>query len=434
MKRLFPRRIHTDQSAHRANINFGRATQIHNAVYLYIFLFIICFSFLVLGLRLFQLTVVSGSYYRRLSEENRIKEIVIEPKRGTILDRKGFVLAENKEGNIDSKEERIESKRTYLIREEVAHLVGYRQLADKENIQNDNCVNKLRLGDRVGKKGIEKMYDCDLRGVPGKKLTEVDAKGKSLKTLSVIPPKDGVTVRLAIDLDLQKKAYEAIKKTKAAVVGLVPATGEVLVFVSSPSYDPQKFEDGDRGVESYFKDEEKPLFNRVAEGSYPPGSLFKLFVATGALEEKKITSKTIIEDTGTIKAGPLSFGNWYFLQYGKTEGLVDITKALRRSNDIYFYKAGEALGAEGIKKWAGIFGLGKQTHVWIDEAEGVLPSPFWKEETLHEKWYLGDTYNYSIGQGYTLLSPIQIAQGALPFANGGKLCQPKLLKGEKPSC
>ena len=126
-----------------------------------------------------------------------------------------------------------------------------------------------------------------------------------------------------------------------------PATGEVLVFASTPSFDPQKFEDGDVGVEDYFTDPTKPLFNRITEATYPPGSLFKVFVATGVLEEKKMTEDTIIEDNGSIKAGPLFFGNWYFCNMERPEGPVDMVKAIRRSNDIYFYKAGEALGLRG---------------------------------------------------------------------------------------
>ena len=434
MKRLFPKHIPLFHRVDLGNTRFGSRPQLHHVVLFYLFITLVILSFLILALRLFQLTIVKGTYYRRLSEENRIREIVIEPIRGTILDRKGFMLVESKKGDVETKKERIKSPRVYFAREEAAHLLGYRQSADARDLENDNCVNKLILGDKVGKKGAEKAYECKLRGSAGKKLIEVDAHGNYLRTLTIVPPHDGKTVQLEVDHDLQNKAYNTIKSKKAAVVGLKPTTGEVVIFVSTPSFDPQRFEDGDASVEEYFTDSAKPLFNRVTEAMYPPGSIFKLFVASGALEEKKMREDTIIEDNGSIKAGPLTFGNWYFLQYGKTEGQVDMVKALRRSNDIYFYKTGEALGAEGMKKWSSIFGLGEKTDIGLDEAEGIVPSPFWKSEVLKERWYLGDTYNTAIGQGYTLLSPLQIARGVLPFANGGNLCRPTLLKNEEPKC
>lgn len=434
MKRLFPKKIQVVHRGDLGDVRFSRGSSIHNVVFLYLFFFLIAAALLVLALRLFQLTIVKGAYYMRLSEENRVREITIEPNRGTILDRKGFVIAQNENGNVASQEARISSRRVYYAGEETAHLVGYRQLADAADIKNDNCVNKLRLGDKVGKKGVEGLYDCQLRGVAGKKLIEVNANGGYLRTITVIPPQKGATIQLALDLDLQKVAYNAIKDRKAAVVGLDPATGELLVFASSPSFDPQKFEDGDRSLSAYFTDEDKPLFNRVTEGVYPPGSIFKLFVAAGILEDKKMTASDIIEDTGVIKAGPSTFGNWYWLEYGKTEGPVDLVKAIKRSNDIYFYQAGEKLGPEEIKRWAGNFGLNSITNVGLDEAEGMVASPFWKKEVLHENWYTGDTYNMSIGQGYTLLTPLQIARAVLPFANGGKLCDPVILKNGTTNC
>ncbi len=415
--------------ARQGGINFSRDTDNHQQNYLFIYFFLIFIVFLILLFRLFQLTVVKGDYFLRLSEQNRIREFTIEAERGKILDRKGFVVAQNSPADTRLNEPRLASSRTYQSTEAVAHLVGYRQLADAGDIKNDNCLNKLKLGDKTGKKGVEKLYDCELRGVPGKKLVEVDARGNYLKTLSIIPPINGQNLKLAFDLELQKKAYELIKGKKAAIVGLKPQTGEILLMVSSPSFDIQAFENENIDqVARYLKDGEKPLFNRVTEGTYPPGSVFKAVVATGAVEEKKIDEKTLIEDTGIIKAGPITFGNWYFLQYGQTEGMVDLVKAIQRSNDIYFYKVGERLGPEKIKFWAEKFGFGQITNMGFDESEGIIPSSFWKEENLKEDWYLGDTYNLSIGQGYLLVTPLQITQAMSVFANNGYLCPPRLLK------
>ncbi len=404
----------------------------------FIFLFVI-----VLFLRLFQLTIVKGGYYRSLSEQNRIREIVIEAPRGEIIDRKGFIIAKNLPPNINieanqellKNNQRISSQRIYQSPEAISSLIGYRQIADNNDLKNDRCQYKLKLGDRTGKKGIEKLFDCQLRGQPGKKLIEIDAKGKHLKTINVITPQPGDKIQLSLDLDLQKKSYELIKGKKAAVIAINPKTGEILISVSTPSFNSQDFEDQiSPNIQRYLIDKDSPLFNRVTEGVYPPGSILKLVVATAGLEEKIIDEKTQIEDTGTIKAGPLIFGNWYFLQYGKTEDMVNIVKAIKRSNDIFFYKVGEKTGEDKIKKWADIFGLGKHTGIGIDEVEGTIPSSFWKKEVLKENWYLGDTYNLSIGQGYVGTTPLQTVLVTSVFANGGFLCKPQLLKQNVGMC
>ncbi len=416
----------------RESIRFDKGRenkQQFNQFFLFVFIMMVIILFVVLIFRLFQLTIVKGEYYKRLSEENRIKEITINPKRGSIIDRKGFVVVKNEPSEDKENNDRLTSKRYYKSAEDIAHLVGYIQTADKTDIKNDICINKIKLGDKIGKKGIEKLYECDLRGKHGKKLVETDAKGKQIKTISIINPIDGKDIQLSFDWELQKKAYELIKDNKAVIIASKPKTGEILVFVSSPSFSPQDFENGNvKSIKKYFDDENKPLFNRITKGSYPPGSIFKLAIATGALEEGKITEKTLIEDTGTIKAGPQTFGNWYFLEYGKVEGMVNILKAIKRSNDIYFYKAGERLGVENIKKWAEILGYGEKTGIGFEESTGSIPSPFWKEEVIKEQWYLGDTYNLSIGQGYLLSTPLQVNQATSVFANNGYLCPPEVLK------
>lgn len=394
------------------------------------FFFVTIVLLIVYISRLFQLTVVKGAYYEKLSTNNRIREIIIEPARGTILDRKGEVLARNVqyETEIDG---RVPSRRVYTNPEAFAHVIGYRQIADDHDISSDPCIYKLLTNDKTGKKGVEKTFECELRGVSGKKITEVDAMGKYVQTLSKIPPIAGKQIQLSLDKTLQEKAYELIKDSRAVVVVLKPTTGELLALVSSPSYNPQFFED--REVEQtarYVSDDQKPLFNRATEGVYPPGSTFKLAVATAALEERVIDSDATIEDTGTILAGAQQFGTWYFLEHGRKEGLVDMITAIRRSNDIYFYKVGELLGPTKIKDWATKLGLSNTFELPIPEKEGVVPSEFWKEETLGERWYLGDTYNLSIGQGYVSVSPLQVAVMTATIANNGTKCDPTLLKSQ----
>jgi penicillin-binding protein 2 len=415
--------------SYRKNRDFNPSVMLFSLVLLSVILFLLSVF------RLFHITVVKGEYFHRLADENRIKQIVIEPQRGDIVDRYGATIVNSDKPNASSEATRIISHRFYQYGAEVAPIIGYRQVADVADIKNDLCMDKLMLGDSIGKKGVEKVYECDLRGKKGKKLLELNAKGQELKTLSVIPPEDGKTITLAMDLELQKKAYALMADKKGSVVATNPTTGELLTLVSTPSFDPQMFEDRDQAtIEAALTSSDKPLFNRAAEGAYPPGSIFKIIVATGALEDKKIKEDTKVEDTGQIKAGAATFGNWYFIQYGKTESDVNIVKALQRSNDIFFYKTGEALGVEEIKRWADIFGLGQKNKLPLEQAEGLIPSPFWKEETLKEQWYTGDTYNMAIGQGYTLTTPLQMNGASAVIASGGKLCTPHLLKDEAPEC
>ncbi len=397
---------------------------------------VLCFilSFSALLLRLFSLTIVKGAFYKSLSEENRLKEITIEAPRGEILDRKGYVIAKSDLGNLlgFKKDGRIRSKREYLF-SSAAHFVGYIQEANKEEIKESHCYFPLNLGDRVGKAGLEKLFDCILRGSNGKKLVEVNALGKVVREIAVDQPKKGLNLRSSLDIFLQEKVKKTVESKvpdkKAAVVALKPSTGEVLAYFSYPDFNPNAFVRNDsEKIKMYLSDKSKPLFDRVANGVYPPGSTFKPFVAIAALEEGVIDEKTKIEDTGTVKLGPQTFGNWYFLEYGKKEGLVDVVKAIQRSNDIFFYKVGEKLGVDRIGKWAMKFGFSKLTGIGFPEKVGVVPSDFWKRTTLGYRWYLGDTYNLSIGQGYLLVTPLQLAVATSSIANGGRLCKPLVLR------
>lgn len=418
--------IHRGQTG---SMDFQRKSSNYSPYFLGLYMVGVLAFFVVVVIRLFNLTVVKGAYYSTLSDNNRVREIIIEPKRGRILDRKGIVLASNHDPIESKAKDRLISSRIYYKPDSTGHVLGYRQTADKNDLKNDPCINKLKLGDKTGKKGVEKLYECDLRGEHGKKLMEVDAMGKYIKTLSVMEPVNGNDIELALDSELQEKAQELLKDKKGAVVGVKPATGEILILASNPTYNPQIFEDGAvKEASTLFTDKQKPMFNRATEGSYPPGSTFKMFVAAAGLEEKAVTADTIFQDDGKLKAGQQNFHNWYYLEYGKTEGEVNLIKSLQRSNDTYYYQLGAKLGPEKIKKWAEIFGFHARTDIGIDEVAGIIPSTFWKEDTLKEQWYLGDTYNLSIGQGYVTSTPLQVALATVPFANNGQYCKPMLLK------
>jgi penicillin-binding protein 2 len=196
------------------------------------------------------------------------------------------------------------------------------------------------------------------------------------------------------------------------------------------------FQDSQEKLQTLLTDPQKPFFNRVLGGAYPPGSTFKIVTATAGLEEGKINAETLWNDTGEIRVGEYSYKNWYFTQYGRTEGEINVVGALKRSTDTFFYKVGEWVGPTSLSAWAKAFGLGQKTQIDLPgEVEGLVPSPEWKEEK-GDRWFLGNTYHFAIGQGDLLATPLQINFLTNVMASGGQLCRPQVLKNEdqKESC
>lgn len=355
----------------------------------------------IFSLRLVYLQIWEAKYYRSLADENRIKQEILPAQRGEILDRFGEVIT---------------------LSEANVHVLGYVGEVNEEE------ADKFYLGAVVGKMGLEKQYDQKLRGVDGLSILEQDAEGKILRELKRIEPVKGEVLPTTLDAGLQKKAFELMDQRKGAVVVSNPNTGEILVLVSSPSFDA-------RNLPKFLTDKDLPLFNRAISGEYPPGSTFKVVTATAALEEGKIDQTTKIEDTGELRVGLYRFGNWYFDQYGRKEGWLEIIRALARSNDIFFYKLGEYLGINALADWARYFGLGSKTGIDLEgEANGLIPDEEWKETVLKDKWYLGDTYISAIGQGNILTTPIQLNQMIGVIASRGKWCRPHLVKDKRNNC
>jgi len=399
------------------------------------FYFILIFSFGFLFSRLFYLTVIKGEENRLISEEQRIRLRRLPAPRGIIFDRRGVALVENvpvyKKCDVEfsckeiSRQEALalEAKgheaelfvgigRDYPHGEALSHVLGYLSEATPEEVEK----GERKLAELVGRTGIEEKYDFWLQGTDGGELLETDVKGKTLRRVGRKEPVLGKDLILTIDLGLQKKAFEELSGRKGAVVAQNAKTGEVLALVSSPSFSPGY-------INEALKNPERPMFNRAIAGIYPPGSTFKIVTAAAGLEEGKITKETEIEDKGEIRIGTYRFANWYFTQYGKTEGMVDLVKALKRSTDTFFYKVGEFVGASKLLEWAKTFGLGRKTGIDLPgETPGFLPDP--------EKgdWFLGNTYHLAIGQGDLGLTPLQVNQMTLVIASGGKLCQPYLVK------
>lgn len=411
------------------NLRLSKRKSFDTKILLYGYVIGIIIIFFLLFIRLTNLTIVKGSYYAQLADNNRTREVILEAPRGDIIDRKGILLATSRTTDpSDVKNDRGKSERVYNYPMEASHVLGYVQTADETDISQDSCQNRLLFGDSVGKKGVESLYECHLRGEHGQKLIEFDATGEYKQTLGLVKPTKGKDIQLALDINLQKKAYSLMENKVGAIIAVKPQTGELLTLVSTPSYDPTIFENDPNEATTVLQDESKPLFNRATEGVYPPGSTFKMFVASAGLEEGVISKNTEIEDNGFIKAGPLTFHNWYYLEYGRTEGLVDVVKSLQRSNDIFYYELGGKLGPSKIKQWAEKFGFNQKSEFGLSESAGLIPSQYWKEDVLNEQWFLGDSFNLSIGQGYVSATPLQVTMATAVFANNKNLCTPQIKK------
>ena len=409
-------------------------------------------GFLLLFVRLFDLIIIRGEYYARISQENRIRRIPIHAPRGLIFDRNGQLLATNNEVTkivrfekeneikfVDSSEvdtardvKVVQYRRIYPAAQATAHVLGFVGEADRGEVERTGCVvdrsvgSIYSLGDKIGRMGVEASFDCELRGKNGEALVEVDSIGRKVRLLGKLEPKAGEDVHLSIDLDLQQRAFSALSGKVGAVVALKPDTGEILALVSSPSFNPEQIS---QDYPKLAKDSSLPLFNRAISGAYPPGSTFKIVTAAAGLEDGKIDEGFSFTDPGIIRIGAFSYANWYFTQYGKTEGEIDIVRAITRSTDTFFYKVGEFVGVERLGEWANKFGLGGKTGIDIGgETQGLVPTPEWKERARGERWFLGNTYHMSIGQGDISASPLQIGVMTSVIASGGKLCTPHVIK------
>ncbi|EKD64908.1 MAG: Peptidoglycan glycosyltransferase [uncultured bacterium] len=420
-------------------------------------------SLIILIFRLLYLQIVEGSYYRSLSDENRTRTSTIYASRGVIFDRNGKALVFNVPGFreivngktrvLDNTEAlsliaagkenlEIDSLRSYPYKDVFAHVLGYIGQISEEELKKKE-FSDYNMGDLIGKAGIEQRYDSLLKGIDGKVLTEVDSVGKTVRKLGQTDPVPGENITLTLDANLQGAVYLAMKDVEKGVAIVTTSDGEILSILSKPSFDPNLFTLGDNyktASDSAYRDvyeilldsDSEPLLNRATQGLYPPGSTFKLVVAASALENGIIDENFKVEDTGILIVGEFSFANWYFTQYGGKDGQVDLVKGISRSNDIFFYKIAERVGVEKISSMAEKFGLGKPTGIDLEgEQKGLVPSPSWKEKVIGEKWYLGDTYHYGIGQGFLLTTPLQVNVWTQVIANGGSLYQQHLLRSSK---
>ncbi len=327
--------------------------------------------------------------------------------------------------------------RQYFFGPQFSHLLGYVGKISPDEYENNN--QNYLLSDNIGKTGLEKEYESYLRGQPGIQKVEIDALGQEKKIISETPFIPGDDLILTIDSDLQNKLYQImddkLKGSKAAVaIATDPRDGEVLAMVDYPSYDNNLFAAGISSTDynKLLSDPMKPLYARSFLGEYPSGSTVKPVMATGALEQGIVTA-----DTSFLSNGGLRLGQWFFPDWkAGGHGQTALFKAIAMSVNTYFYYIGggygdfKGLGLVLIDKYLTLFGLGAKTGIDLpSENKGLVPTADWKKKTTGESWYIGDTYHLSIGQGYLLVTPIQVNNYNSAIANGGTLFSPRLAMG-----
>jgi len=319
----------------------------------------------------------------------------------------------------------------------LSHLLGYTGKISREEFTAWRDLGYLRTNE-IGKIGIEKEYETALRGKTGKKLIEVDAAGEEKTVFSEEAAVKGAAIKLSIDSEMQQETERAlanemsvIGKTKGVVIVSNPQNGEILTMVNLPSFDSNLFAGGidNETYQKLLANQNQPLFSRAVLGEFPSGSTFKPYIATAALTEGVINASTSFLSTGGLRIGQWFFPDWK----AGGHGAVDVRKALAESVNTFFYIIGggfdnfTGLGVEKITSYAALFGFGTPTGIDLpNEADGFLPSKEWKEQTKNERWYVGDTYHLSIGQGDLLVTPIQIAAALNAVANGGTKYTPRL--------
>ena len=311
--------------------------------------------------------------------------------------------------------------RNYPLGKSSAHLIGYINrinIKDIENLKKNNLFDNYIGSTHIGKSGIEKFYEKTIHGITGYKKIEVDANQNLIRTIQTVPAISGEDIYLSIDSKIQKIAENAFGTHKGALVAINPNNGEILAYVSQPTFDPSLFTNG-ISQENWLKLNDKikrPLLDRVISGAYPPGSTLKPFIGLAALHNNIRVPPFSIIDPGfyTMPNGSKTFKDWKKGGHGN----VDLIKAIAVSCDTFFYGLGIELGVPNINNTLDIFGFGKKTLIDIgNEKKGLLADKKWKKNKLGKNWYQGETAITAIGQGYTLVTPIQLAYATAKIAN-----------------
>lgn len=452
---------------------------------------IVVLAFAVLIMRLFYLQIVEGEEYRRLSENNCIRLQRVEPARGLIFDRHGKLMVDNRPSfdlsmipkdayplentvdqlagylNIPAEEltasirsvkagayqpillkrdigrdilaavevhkfdlpgvsVTVRPLRNYIYKNSAAHLLGYLGEINTSELKSGNYVG-AKGGDYIGKFGAEKVYEQHLRGIQGGRQVEVNATGKVVRILHTLEAHPGHNIYLTIDQSLQLKAETLLKGHAGAVVAIVPDTGHILALASSPSFDQNAFVSGltSREWRDMLENPLRPMENKAIQAEYPPASTYKIVTALAGLEEGVIDENTTFYCPGHYQYGNRVYRCWKKSGHGK----MTVESALAQSCDVFFYQVGQKLGVDRLAWYANVFGLGGKTGIALDhEAQGLIPTSAWKKKRFGVSWQGGETLSIAIGQGYNLVTPLQMATLIAAVANGGFRVQPEILR------
>ena len=324
-------------------------------------------------------------------------------------------------------EVQVRPRRQYRYGKLLAHVLGYVAEANEEDLEKRK---DLDLGDYVGKQGIELVLEDRMRGAKGRVQFEVDVNGRRLKERVLKHPRAGHEISLSIDLGLQKLAMDWLSEEAGGVVVMDADTGQLWALATAPSYDSNDFSSG-LTPEQWARLRDDPLHpmqNRVIQSVYPPGSVFKHVVAGAGLHYGMLDPQETIHCAGQVRLGRHVFRCWRHGGHGK----VNLLRALVESCDVYFYKMGKKLTVDRMSEFAKACGFGSPTGIRLPhEKAGIIPTREWKRKRFGEGWQGGDNLNMAIGQGYTLVTPLQVARFFGALLNGGKLLKPLLLKDEK---
>ena len=305
-------------------------------------------------------------------------------------------------------------------------VTGYLGFASKKDILIDPNLKNFN-DQQVGLLGIEKEFDEELRGTVGYRYSEKDAKGIVQDVLSIEPSIKGKNIKLSIDIELQDKLYKEFRGRKGALIAIEPDTGFIRALISSPSYNPNFFNNfKTEEITLLLQNNNSPLFNRAISGQYPPASTLKPFIGLVALEEDVISWQEKILDEGEffVEGDNRPYTGWKEGGHGE----VNMEKAIAESSDVYFYNIAYDLTVNSITPFLKKFGFGKSSDLFINESQGILPDKKWKLGQKGEFWFKGDTINMGIGQGYILATPLQIALAYSALINGGKLISPRIVQ------
>lgn len=447
--------------------------------------------FTILLLRLTNMQILKGPYYEGLARNNRVRVVSIPAQRGKIFDRNHEVLADSrpaynvmvipedieKISDVSSKlsvlldrdpkeivdkikeakrkpfspvyiardisfpqmagiESRLfdlpgisidtSNERDYLSKEVAPHVLGFLGEISRKQLSNMKPGDGYSPGDLIGKSGVEFISENILRGVKGTRAFEVDALGRKMRVIDEQSPVSGEDVVLTVDKRLQLIAKQSLKGRAGAVVAINPFTGEILAMVSSPTYDPTIFLTPMPSVmwNGIVNDPMHPLENRAIRGQYSPGSMYKVLIGALALTSKFITPGDKYFCPGKYTLGDSVFRCWR----KEGHGSVGLVEALTVSCDVYFYNLGERLGINRISEFSSELGLGRATGIELkDEATGLVPTIEWKRRRFNQPWHKGESVITAIGQGFTLVTPLQVAKVMSGIVNGGKVLTPRIL-------